>query len=47
MWYYLLVDTQKKRDKWKRKIDKLNIQAAGYEDQFAKTDTTNKKKKEA
>ena len=45
MWYYLLVDTKKKRDKWKRKVDKLNIQVSEYEAQLAKTDSTDSKKR--
>jgi len=45
MWYYLLVDTKKKRDKWKRKVDKLNIQVAEYEAQLAKTDSTDIEKR--
>ena len=45
MWYYLLVDTKKKREKWRRKVDKLNTQVAGYEAQLPKTDSTNIKER--
>ncbi len=45
MWYYLLIDTKKKREKWKRKVVKLNTQLSGYEAQLSKTDSTNKTKR--
>jgi len=39
MWYCLLVDTQKKRNKWKRKVDKLTKERDGYEAKLAQTDS--------